>query len=84
MRVLVYVVRLTQGKQTVTWNNDGKNTTLHYKSEPANHHVENSTHSFSWKLIDAPLNNRKRKNLEALIIAIKRPFLNEQVESKML
>ena len=56
-----------------------------HKSEPAIHLEENPSHSFTWKVInDAPLCNRERKNLEALIIAIKRPFLNEQVDSNLL
>ena len=34
---------------------------------------------WKWKVInDAPPNIRERKNLEALIIAIKRPVLDEQ------
>ena len=33
---------------------------------------------------DAPLDNRERKNLEALIIAIKRPLLDEQVDTNLL
>ena len=56
-----------------------------HRSEPANHLEVNPTHSFTWKVInDAPLNDRERKNLEALIIAIKRPVLNEQVDSNLL
>ena len=40
---------------------------------------------FQWKvLMSAPMNNRKRKILEAFFIAVKRPTLNEQKDSKKL
>ena len=56
-----------------------------HKSEPANHIRENHDHKFQWRVIaNAPMNNRTRKNLEALYIALKRPNLNEQVESNVL
>ena len=34
--------------------------------------------------MSAPMNNCKRKILEAFFIAVKRPTLNEQKDSKML
>ena len=53
------------------------------ESDPAKHLQEYSSHYFSWKiLLAAPSNTRQRKNLEASIIAIKRPKLNDQVESR--
>ena len=46
---------------------------------------ENLTHFFTWKVInDAPLNDRERKHLEAVIIAIKRPVLNEKVDPNLI
>ena len=48
-------------------------------SEPAKHLFQLTDHVFQWKiLMSAPMNNRKRKNLEALLIAVKHPTLNEQ------
>ena len=55
------------------------------KSEPAVHLAENKGHCFTWKVImNAPQNIRCRKNLEASIVAIRRPNLNNQVDSKKL
>ena len=46
---------------------------------------ENLSHKFSWKILfAAPENKRIRKILEASEIALKRPSLNEQIESKKL
>ena len=45
----------------------------------------NPTHSFTWKvLLPASSIRRIRQNMEASIIALKRPSLNERVESKKL
>ena len=53
--------------------------------EPAKHLKENLSHKFSWKvLFAAPVNKRIRKILEAFEIALKRPSLNEQIDSKKL
>ena len=47
--------------------------------------IQNPHHVFQWKvLMSAPMNNRKRKILEVLFIAVKRPTLNEQKDSKKL
>ena len=54
-------------------------------SEPAKHLFQHPDHVFQWKvLMSAPMNNRKRKILEAFFIAVKRPTLNEQKDSKKL
>ena len=54
-------------------------------SEPAKHLKENLSHKFSWKVLFAePVNKRIRNILEASEIALKRPSLNEQIESKKL
>ena len=54
-------------------------------SEPAKHLKENLSHKFSWKILfAAPENKRICKILEASEIALKRPSLNEQIESKRL
>ena len=45
----------------------------------------NPTHSFTWKvLLPASSIRRIRQNMEASTIALKRPSLNERVESKKL
>ena len=55
------------------------------KSEPSKHLQINNDHAFVWRIISsAPKNSRERKNLEASIIAIKRPSLNNQIETKTL
>ena len=44
-----------------------------------------TTHAFSWKVISvAPKNAHKRKLLEAMIIRLHNPSLNEQLETKSL
>ena len=54
-------------------------------SEPAKHLKEHIDHSFTWKVImTAPKNFRLRKNLEASIIALKRPRLNDQLDFNKL
>ena len=54
-------------------------------SEPARHLRSNIDHVFEWKiLMSAPHNTRLRKYIEAGIIAMKRPPLNDQVKSKKL
>ena len=54
-------------------------------SEPAKYLKNNGTHSFTWKvLLLASSIRRIRQNMEASIIALKRPSLNEQAESRKL
>ena len=54
-------------------------------SEPVKHLKNNSTHSFTWKiLLPASAIRRIRQNMEASIIALKRPSLNERAETKKL
>ena len=54
-------------------------------SESAKHLKNNPTNLFSWKvLLLASLNTCIRQNMEALIIALKRPSPNERVKSKKL
>ena len=54
-------------------------------SEPAKHLKENLSHKFSWKILFAATQNKRiSKILEASEIALKRPSLNEQIESKKL
>jgi len=54
-------------------------------SEPAKHLYQNPNHSFTWSVImSAPQNTRVRKNLEASLVALHRPSLNNQVETKKL
>ena len=64
------------------WSEHGKPTN---ESEPSKHIKENIDHEFDWKIMmSAPKNTRKRKTLEAFIIALKGPSLNEQIDSKNL
>ena len=53
-------------------------------SEPAKYLQNSPTHSFTWKnlIIKASSNRHIRQNMEASIITLKQPSLNEQVESK--
>ena len=54
-------------------------------SEPSKHLQANPNHKFTWEvLMNAPLNNKKRKNLEASQIALKQPSLNNKLETKLL
>ena len=54
-------------------------------SEPAKHLRDFPEHKFNWKIImTAPENKQKRKNLEASLIALKRPTLNDQLDSNKL
>ena len=55
------------------------------KSERAQHLQQNPTHSFSWSiLLSAPQNTTIRRNLEASVVALCKPKLNNQLESKKL
>ena len=52
-------------------------------SEPAKYLKNNPTHSFTWKVLLPTSSMRHiRQNMEASIITLKWPSLNEQVESK--
>ena len=54
-------------------------------SEQAKHLRNFPDHQFDWKVIsNAPENTRLRKNIEASIIALKRPSLNDQLDSNRL
>ena len=54
-------------------------------SDPAKHLKKNPTHSFTSKvLLPASSIRRIRQNVEASMIALKRPSLNERAESKKL
>ena len=54
-------------------------------SEPAKHLKKFPNHHFTWTIFsNAPENKPLRKNLEASIIALMRPSLNDQSDSKRL
>ena len=54
-------------------------------SEPSKHLYNHPSHSFSWRiLMSAPENIRMRKSLESSIIALTKPDLNNQIDSKKL
>ena len=60
-----------------------EHNSLKGKSEPSKHLQDNVDHAFTWRILSsAPKNTRERKNLEASIIAIKRPSLNNQIKTK--
>ena len=66
----------------VRWN---EHNSLQGVSEPSRHLQNHPDHVFSWKvLFSAPSNTRERKNLEASIIAIKKPSLSNQIDTKVL
>ena len=53
-------------------------------SEPAKHIRQFPEHAFEWKVLStAPNNTRMRKTLEAYLIAIKRPPLNDQLDNNL-
>ena len=53
--------------------------------EPAKHLKEGLSYKFSWKMLfTTPENKGIRKILDASGIALKRPSLNKQIESKKL
>ena len=55
------------------------------KSEPAKHLNSFPDHKFEWKIVlNAPKHTRTRKNLEASFIALKKPRLNDQLDSAKL
>ena len=55
-----------------------------HKSEPARHINRNIEHEFTWTIVKKTMNSKLLKIFEAFIIALKRPKLNEQVESHKL
>ena len=58
---------------------------VHGNSEPAKHLGEFSNYEFKWEIItQASGYTRSRKNLEAFYIAQERPYLNEQVNLRVL
>ena len=72
----------TKRNTEVRWNqhNDPKG-----KSEPAKHLYNNPSHEFSWSiLLSASRNRRVRRNLEASVVTLKMPDLNNQTDSKKL
>ena len=63
----------------------GKNSDINKISEPPQHLKSNPTHAFIWKvLISLTINDRVRKSLETSFIALSRPSLIEQIDSKKL
>ena len=72
----------TRRNTEVRWS---EHTDIKKDSELAKHLKQNTNHCFTWKiLMSASIKVRPRKNLEASIIALMRPTLNEQIESKKL
>ena len=53
--------------------------------EPSKHLQSNYHHEFTWKvLMTAPYNSKERKSLEASVIALRQPSLNNQLKTKIL
>ena len=76
-----YIGETKRNVQT-RWN---EHEDLRKDSEPAKHLGCFPEHKFNWKIImNAPTNTRARKNLEAALIALKRPSLNDQMDSNQL
>ena len=66
----------------IQWEKHWENNKI---SEPSRHLENNPTHAFTPKFsITAPINDCVRKNLEASIIALSRPLLDEEIDSKKL
>ena len=67
---------------SIRWS---EHNNINGNSEPAKHIAANTTHAFSWKVFSvAPKNAHKHKLLEAMIIRLHNPSLNEQLETKSL
>ena len=72
----------TKRNVEVRW---GEHNNPQGKSEPSKHLYNFTTHSFTWSvLMSASKNVRIRKNLEASEVALSKPELNNQVDSKKL
>ena len=72
----------TKRNAEVRW---GKHNNPTGSAEPSKHLYNHPSHSFSWRvLMNAPDNTRIRKSLEPSIIALMKPDLNNQVDSKKL
>ena len=70
-------------RNVVTLWNEHEN--LNRDSEPAKHLFQHPDNVFQWKvLMSAHMNNRKRKTLEALFIAMTYATLNEQKDLQKL
>ena len=77
-----HLIGQTVRNASIRWS---EHNNINGNSEPAKHIAANTTHAFSWKVISvAPKNAHKRKLLEAMIIRLHNPSLNEQVEIKSL
>ena len=80
--VYVHVEKITleRLKENVSVRYDEHNKPFN-KSKPAAHLEQNTEHYFTWRILcNAPSNARTHKNIEALLIAIMRPSLNEQID----
>lgn len=72
----------TERNVEVRW---GEHTSSSGTSEPSKHLLNNPDHAFTWKILSpAPINKKERKSLEAFLIALNAPSLNNQTETKTL
>ena len=71
------------GRNVITRWTEHENVKLN--SDPAKHLRNFRNHKFTWRIIsNAPEKTNLRKNIEASIIAIKKPSLNDQLDSNRL
>ena len=64
----------TERNVEVRW---GEHTSSSGTSEPSKHLLNNPDHAFTWKILSpAPINKKERKSLEAFLIALNAPSLN--------
>ena len=85
-RASVHVVKITSARQCEISKRGGMSTKTYEKTpNPQNIYVFSQEHKFNWKIImNAPTNIRARKNLEAALISLKIPSLNDQMDSNQL
>ena len=76
-----YIVE-TKRNAEIRWK---EHENINKDSEPAKHLRNHPGHKFEWSIIlNAPVNTKLRRFLEASEIALKKPTLNDQIDSSQL